>query len=102
MALTATDRPISLLSAYVQTVHTDILKTRMEKVLDESQRGEQDGFRMGYSTVDHLQTTNQMIEKCYEFKRPFCIGYVDYEKAFDSTEHEALFKALRSMGTNYF
>ena len=70
MALTATDKPISLLSPHVQTVHTDILKTRMEKVLNENQRGKQDGFRMGYSTVDHFQATNQLIEKCHEFKRP--------------------------------
>ena len=42
----------------------------------------------GYSTVDHLQTINQLIEKCNEFKGPLCIGYIDYEKAFDAIEHE--------------
>ena len=52
----------------------------------------------GYSTVDHLQTINQLIEKCNEFKRPLCIGYIDYEKAFDFIEHKAIFKALRSIG----
>ena len=35
-----------------------------------------------------------------EFKRPLCIGYIDYEKAFDSIEHEAIFKVLRSIGVN--
>ena len=40
------------------------------------------------------------MEKCNEFKRPFCIGYFDYKKAFDSTEHETIFKALRSKGIN--
>ena len=69
----------------------------MERVLDENQPREQVGFRKGYSTVDHLQTINQLTEKCNEFKRPLCIGYVDYEKAFDSKEHKAIFKALRSM-----
>ena len=33
-----------------------------------------------------------------EFKRPLCIGYIHYEKTFNSTEHEAIFKALRSIG----
>ena len=37
---------------------------------------------------------------CSEFKRPLCIEYIDYEKAFDSIEHEAIFKALRSIGIN--
>ena len=32
--------------------------------------------------------------------RPLCIGYIDYEKAFDSIEHEAIFNALTSIGIN--
>ena len=67
----------------------------MEKVLDENQPREQADFRKGHSTLDHLQTINKLIEKCHEFKRPLCVGYIDYEKAFDSIEHEAIFKALR-------
>ena len=72
----------------------------MERVLDENQAREQAGFRKGYSTVDHLQTINRLIEKFNEFNRPLCIGYIDYEKAFDSIEHKAIFKALRSIGIN--
>ena len=72
----------------------------MERALNENQPREQAGFRKGYSTVDHLQTINRLTEKCNEFKRPLCIGYTDYEKAFDSMEHEAIFKALRSIGIN--
>ena len=72
----------------------------MEKVRDENQPREQAGFRKGYSTVDHLQTINKLTEKCNDFKRPLCIGYIDYENAFDSIEHEAIFKALRSIGVN--
>ena len=72
----------------------------MEKALDENQPREQIGFRKGYLTVDHLQTINQLIETCNEFKRPLCIRYIDYEKAFDSMEHEAIFKVLRNIGIN--
>ena len=46
------------------------------------------------------QTIIQVTEKCNEFKRPLCIGHIDYEKAFDCIEHEAIFKALRSIGIN--
>ena len=79
---------------------TRILQKRMEEVLDENLTREQAGFRKGYSTIDHLQTINQLREKSNAFKRRLCIGYVDYEKAFDSIEHEAIFKALRSIGIN--
>jgi RNA-binding protein YlmH len=27
-----------------------------------------------------------------------CVGYIDYEKAFDSVEHRDLFSALRKIG----
>ena len=69
-------------------VFTRILQKRMEKVLDEHQPKEQAGFRKGYSTADHLQAINQIMEKCNEFKRPLCIEYTDYENEFDSIEHE--------------
>ena len=81
-------RPISLLS-HMYKLFTRILQNRMERVLDENQPRKQAGFRKGYSTVDHLQTINQLIEKCNGFKRPLCIGYIDYEKTFDSIEHKA-------------
>ena len=92
-------RPISLLS-HICKLFTWILQKRMEVVLDENQPREQTGFRKGYSTVDHLQTINQLTEKFNEFNRPLCTGYTDYEKAFDSKEHKAIFKALRSIGIN--
>ena len=111
-------RPISLFS-HIYKLFTRILQTnkqtqqnktktktkkknkkKKEKVLDENQPRVQAGFRKGYSAVDHLQAIKQLIEKYNEFKRPLCIGYIDYEKAFDSIEHEATFKALRSTGIN--
>ena len=50
--------------------------------------------------TDHLQTIIQIIEKCNEFNKPLCISFIDYEKAFDSVEHEAMLKALQNIGVN--
>ena len=79
---------------------TRVLQKRMEQTLDANQPREQAGFRKGYSTTDHLQSINQVIEKCNEFNLPLCIAYIDYEKAFDSVEHAIIFKALRNIGIN--
>ena len=69
----------------------------MEEVLDRNQPREQAGFRKKFSTIDHIYTLNQVIEKCNEFNLPLCVGYIDYEKAFDSVEHFAIFEALRKI-----
>ena len=39
-------------------------------------------------------------ENVINSKDPLFIGYTDYEKASDFIEHEAIFNALRSIGTN--
>ena len=53
-----------------------------------------------YSTSDHLQALNQIIEKSNEYKLPLCICFIDYEKAFDTVEHVAIFEALRKTSIN--
>ena len=89
-------RPISLL-AHSYKLFTRLLQKRMEEVLDRNQPREQAGFRKKISTTDHIYTLNQVIEKCNEFNLPLCVGYIDYEKAFDSVEHFAIFEALRKI-----
>ena len=74
------------------------LFTRIITKTNGNQPREKAGSRKGYSTVNHLQTINQLKEKYNEFKRPLCIGYIDYEKTFDSIEYEAVFKVLRTIG----
>ena len=70
------DRSISLLS-HMYKLFTWILQSKMEKVLDENQPREQTGFRKGYSTIEHLQTINQLIENCNEFIRILSVEYLD-------------------------
>lgn len=86
--------------SHTYKIFTRILQNRMKKILDDNQPREQAGFRQGYSTTDHLQALNQLIEKANEFQLELCIGYIDYEKAFDSVEHGDLFLALRKIGIN--
>ena len=90
-------RPITLLPN-IYKLFTKILTNRLTDTLDENQPREQAGFRSGYSTIDHLHTINQLIEKTLEFNRPLCLAFVDYEKAFDSIEHNAVFNSMREQG----
>ena len=92
-------RPISLLS-HSYKIFTRLLQTRIERTLDENQPREQAGFRKGCSTTDHLQALNQIIEKSSEYNLPLCIGFIDYEKAFDAVEDFAIFEALRKTNVN--
>ena len=92
-------RPITLLSV-IYKLFSKILTNRLTKTLDENQPREQAGFRSGYSTVDHLQTVSELIEKTSEYNRPLCFAFVDYEKAFDSVEHNAVFNSLKEQGIN--
>lgn len=48
--------------------------------------------------MDHLQTTNQLIEKCNEYQIDLHLLLIDYTKAFDSINHHYLLQAPRNQG----
>ncbi|KAG6926619.1 hypothetical protein G0U57_011657, partial [Chelydra serpentina] len=48
----------------------------------------------------HIFTLSQLLERAREYKLPLCIAFVDYEKAFDSVEFNAILKALAEQGIN--
>ena len=88
-------RPISLLS-HGYKIFTKIIQNRIKNILDQNQPREQAGFRGNYSTTDHLQSVNQLIGKSNEYQLNLCLGFIDYQKAFDSIEHIDMFDALRA------
>ena len=90
-------RPICLLSNMYK-LFTKIITTRLEKKLDENQHREQAGFRSKYSTTDHIHAINQLKEKCREYNIPLCVAFVDYEKAFDSVQTQAILTSLQEQG----
>ncbi|XP_037782019.1 uncharacterized protein LOC119578522 [Penaeus monodon] len=78
--ISKTGRPISLLNNTYK-LFTKIITNRVTRTLDENQPREQAGFRKVFSTIDHLHSVNQLIEKCAEYRIPLVIGLVDYNKA---------------------
>jgi len=73
-----------------------LIETRLRVLLDGNQPTEQAGFRKGYSTVDHLQSINLVIEKCSEYDIELHAAFIDYSKAFDSINHKFLLSALKN------
>ncbi|CAG4944708.1 unnamed protein product [Colias eurytheme] len=88
-------RPISLLpSAY--KLFSSIILNRIANKINLTQPVEQAGFCSGFSTIDHIHTVEQLIQKYEEYNMPLYIACIDYSKAFDSISHNSIWNALRT------
>lgn len=88
-------RPISNISTIYKLFSKTIYRN-IKQDFNNKQPREQAGFREGFSTTDHLQTMNQLIEKCNEFQQPIYFLFIDFSKAFDSVEHETIWTSLEN------
>ncbi|CAH2105825.1 unnamed protein product [Euphydryas editha] len=86
-------RPISLMSK-VYKVLAKIILDRLSPILDEQQPVEQARFRRGFSTIDHIHTVKQILEKYNEYNKNVYIAFIDYAKAFDSLSHNYIWDTL--------
>ncbi|KAI5716805.1 hypothetical protein M8J76_012671 [Diaphorina citri] len=87
-------RPISL-SSTTYKIFAKIIQKRIKKTIDENQPIEQAGFRPSYSTIDHIHSINQLLEKCKEYNIEVHLAFIDFNKAFDSIFHSSIWLALK-------
>lgn len=92
-------RPITL-SSSLYKVFATIIKNRLLPVIYENHPYEQAGFRPQFSTIEHLHTINQILEKSNEYNIPLYLVFIDFRKAFDSVYHSKLWQALQEQGIN--
>ena len=71
-----------------------MIKNKLDKLLRE----ELAGFRHERSCVDQIATLRIIIEQTIEWQTPLYINFVDFQRAFDSINHEVLWNILRNYG----
>jgi len=52
------------------------------------------GFRSGKSTIEHIFTVKQLVEKHYEFDKDLHMLFIDYKQVYDSVNRKVLWNAL--------
>ena len=58
----------------------------------------QAGFRKGRGKRDQIVNIQWIIKNERDFKKNIYFCFIDYAKAFDSVDHNKLWKILREMG----
>ena len=90
-------RPIAILSILYK-LFSRMLCARLQHTIVGQQSVDQAAYRKGFSTEDHLLSTTLLLESCAEFNVDVWLGLVDFEKAFDTVEHDTLWDALDELG----
>ncbi|KAE9413407.1 hypothetical protein Angca_009353, partial [Angiostrongylus cantonensis] len=90
-------RPICLLSV-VYKLFTRVVLSKIDRTLNDGQPCKQEGFREGFSAIDHIHTITRLTEVLREDKRPLCLTFIESQRTFDSIEIEAVMETLESQG----
>ena len=75
-----------------------ILQTRLQQYVTCELPDVHAGFRKGRRTRDQMANIRWIMEKAKEFLKNIYFCFLDYAKAFDSVDHNQLWKILKEMG----
>ena len=79
-------------------VLTRVILNRMKVAVDKALRDEQAGFRKDRSCINQIATLRIIVEQTIEWSFPLYLLFVDFEKAFNSVDREAMWQILRHYG----
>ena len=87
---------IALIS-HASKVMLKILQARLQMFMNRELPDVQAGFRKGRGTRDQIANIHWIIEKVRELQKSIYLCFIDYTKAFDSMDHNKLWKILKEM-----
>jgi len=92
-------RGISLISIFSK-VFLHIVHSRLQTWVGENDIivEEQAGFRRGYGTVDNIFVLRGVIDRYLSRHKKLFVAFIDFKKAFDSVNREALWTILNNYG----
>ena len=76
----------------------NILQARLQQYMNHEIPDVQAGFRKVRETRDQIANIRWIIEKAREFQKNIYFLLMDYTRAFDSVDHNKLWKILKEMG----
>ena len=88
---------IALIS-HTSKVMLKIFQARLQQYMNHELPDVQAGFRKGRRTTDQIANICWVIEKAREFQKNIYSCFIEYTKAFDSVDHNELWKILKEMG----
>ena len=75
-----------------------ILQARLQQYVNHELSDIQADFRKSRGTRDQIPNIHWIMEKAREFQKNICFCFIDFAKAFDSVDHNKLWKILQDMG----
>ena len=75
-----------------------ILQARLQQYVNHELPDVQADFRKGQGTRHQIANFCWIIKKAREFQKNIYFCFIDYAKAFDSVDHNKLWKILKEMG----
>nr|KAG5685975.1 hypothetical protein BaRGS_017414 [Batillaria attramentaria] len=91
-------RGIMLLSVPGKVLNRILLERMRERQSTPCSETSRRVFAGNRSCADQIASLRIIVEQSLEWNSPLYINFIDYEKAFDSVDREALWKLLRHYG----
>ena len=73
-------------------IYNKLILNRLVPSLDPILRRNQNGFRRGRSTISQILALRRIIEEMRNANREMTLIFVDFKKAFDSVDRQAMFE----------